>query len=106
MTVSEFTDLALAFPETERHPHFDRTAFKVIRKRTFATLHSTSLSANIVLTPAQQVEFSELKNPSIFPVQNKWGEKGWTTFELPEIPAEIVQAALELAYQNVMKKSK
>jgi hypothetical protein len=33
MTIREFKELALSFPNTIEAPHFDRTAFKVIDKR-------------------------------------------------------------------------
>jgi hypothetical protein len=98
MTTEAFKDLALAFPGTEAAPHFDRTAFRVVKKRIFATLHEPSQTANIVLTPADQAEFCEMGGGSIFPVPNKWGEKGWTTFDLNRVEADLVQAALEMAY--------
>ena len=104
MTTQAFKLLALSFPGTEDKPHFDRIAFKVIKKRIFATLLEPKQSVNIVLTPSAQSEFCALEEPGIYPVPNKWGEKGWTTFELENVPAEVVQAALELAYEAVLKK--
>ena len=106
MTAETFKSLALSFPGTEEKPHFDRTAFKVIKKRTFATLHEPSQSANIVLTPMEQSEFCEIEPNRIYPVANKWGEKGWTTFDLEYVSSEVVQAALELAYEAIFKKKK
>ena len=93
--------MALDFPGTEERPHFDRAAFKVIKRRTFATLHEASRSANLVLPLSGQKDFCELGEPGIYPVPNKWGEKGWTTFELDLVSTEVVQAALELAYEAV-----
>ena len=57
MTVKEFKDLALTFPGTEEKPHFDRTAFKVIEKKIFATLHEPRESVNIVLPVKDQEVF-------------------------------------------------
>ncbi|MEO8416618.1 MAG: MmcQ/YjbR family DNA-binding protein [Ginsengibacter sp.] len=57
MTANEFKALALSFPGTIEKPHFDRTAFKVINKRIFATLHEESKSANIVLPLKDQDVF-------------------------------------------------
>lgn len=104
MNNEAFKSLALSFPGTEEKPHFDRTAFRVVKKRIFATLLESKQSANIVLSPAEQLEFCALEEPGIYPVPNKWGEKGWTTFELGNVPEEVVQAALELAYEAVLKK--
>ena len=106
MTANEFKALALSFPGTIEKPHFDRTAFKVINKRTFATLHEESESANIVLPPKDQEVFCAI-NKAVYPVPNKWGTHGWTTFELKKIPYELALDALDTAYKDVMNsKSK
>jgi YjbR len=102
MTATEFQELALAFPGTEAAPHFDRKAFKVVKRRTFATLHEPSQTANICLSPVEQTEFCEVGGPGVFPIPNKWGLQGWTTFELKNVMEEVVQAALEAAYGAVM----
>ncbi len=102
MTAAEFKELALAFPGTEAAPHFDRTAFKVVKRRIFASLHEPSQSANICLSPVEQAEFCEVGGPGVFPIPNKWGQQGWTTFELKDVVEEVVQAALEVAYGAVM----
>jgi hypothetical protein len=39
----------------------------------------------------------------IYPVPNKWGEKGATTFELNSVPQHIFMEALLSAYNKVMK---
>jgi len=39
----------------------------------------------------------------IYPVPNKWGEKGATTFELDTVPKEIVREALLSAYHEIIK---
>lgn len=106
MTSKEsFFDMCHSFPGVEQNPHFERTAFKVTGKRIFATYHSPSNSANIVLSPTEQHTFCEYEGGAIYPVPNKWGEKGWTTFELKSIPPELVLEALNLAYE-LAKKSK
>lgn len=99
----KFTELALSFTNTEQAPHFDRTAFKLTGKRTFATLHHASNSANLKLTPQDQSEFCTL-NEFICPVPNKWGEQGWTTFDLANCPEDILKSALESAYFHAKKK--
>ena len=102
MTVKEFKNLALAFPGTEEKPHFDRTAFKVIGKRIFATLHEASESANIVLPIKDQEVFSAM-NKGIYPVPNKWGTHGWTTFELIKITYAMALDALDTAHKEVLR---
>jgi hypothetical protein len=102
MTTADFQALVLSFPGVEAAPHFDRTAFRVIKKRIFASLHEPTQSANIALTPSEQAELCILGGTVIHPLPNKWGEQGWTTFDLPDVAPELVQAALELAYQAVV----
>jgi hypothetical protein len=42
----------------------------------------------------------------VYPLPNKWGENGWTTFEIPKAEREVILAALEVAYQDVIKEKK
>ena len=103
MTSQAFKELALSFPGTEANPHFDRTAFKVTGKRIFATLHEESATANLKLTPVDQSVFSDFGKKAVYPVPNKWGLQGWTTFELKKIPEGLMLDALDTAYQEVVK---
>jgi hypothetical protein len=102
MTVQQFRKLALSFEGTEENPHFDRAAFKVTGKRIFATLHEKSKTANVMLTPVDQSVFCNFGKGAIYPVPNKWGLKGATTFDLKNISTELMRDALETAYQNVL----
>jgi hypothetical protein len=101
-----FTKLAVSFPGTGQTPHFDRIGFKVMGKRMFATYLEKNNTANIFLTPSEQRVFCKMSVGNIYPVPNKWGEKGATTFELNKVPKEIVQEALLSAYNEVMKSKK
>src|SRR5690606_29790697 len=100
MTATEFSKMAVSFPGVVEHSHFERTAFKVEGKRIFATLHEASNSANLKLSEVDQTVFSTFEGKKIFPVTNKWGLHGWTTFDLGSIPKELVLDALECAYRE------
>ncbi len=104
MTTEQFRTLALSFPGTEEAPHFDRAAFKVIKKRIFATMHEASGTANLKLSPTDQSVFCGFENGAVYPVPNKWGLQGWTTFELKNIPEGLMLDALETAYKAVFNK--
>src|ERR1700751_5068123 len=93
-----FQELALSFPNTEQVPHFERTGFKIIGRRMFATYLEKNNTANIFLTPVEQKLFCRMDKKNIYPVPNKWGEKGATTFELNTIGVELVREALLSAY--------
>lgn len=105
ITNKEFRDLALSFPGTEQNLHFDRQAFKVIKKRIFATIHEPTKSANLKLPLVEQSVFCDFSD-AVYPVPNKWGKQGWTTFELLKVPKELVLDALGIAYTDVMNKTK
>ena len=106
MNSERFRKLALSFPDTEEKPHFKRRAFKVSGKKIFATLLESEVSVNLRLTPNDQAQFCKIGGHSIFPVPNKWGLQGWTTFELTGISEEIVLAALERAFEGSFQASK
>lgn len=105
MTNEDFRQLALSFPGTEEAPHFERRAFKVTGKRIFATLLEQENTANLKLSLKDQQVFCEY-GEEIYPVPNKWGEQGWTTFELPDFPGQLMLTALEAAYNDVVKARK
>ena len=106
MSNTEFATLALSFPGTEEYSHFDRRAFKVTGKRIYATLLEKNQTANLKLTPVDQSIFCEYDSSLIYPVPNKWGKQGWTTFELKKIEHELILDALSAAYGDVLKKKK
>jgi hypothetical protein len=101
ITGESFAKLALSFSGTEQVPHFERIGFKITGKRMFTTYLQKDNTANIFLTPAEQAVFCQM-DEHIYPVPNKWGEKGATTFELNSVPKHIVLEALLSAYNNVI----
>jgi len=91
-----FTQIAMALPGTISAPHFDRTAFKVVR--IFATLAADGLSVNIKFTPDEQ-ELKCMLAPEIFqPIDNGWGRQGWTRMILEAAGADDIKAALAMAH--------
>jgi hypothetical protein len=102
----KFIELALSFPGTEQVPHFERIGFKVTGKRMFATYLSKNNTANMFLTPREQGIFCKMDSGNIYPVPNKWGEKGATTFELNNLPKGIIIEALLSAYNEVVNPKK
>jgi hypothetical protein len=106
MTPQQFRILALSFPQTEEHPHFDRAAFKVTGKTIFATLHEESKTANLMLSPVDQSVFVDFGKGAIYPVPNKWGLKGATTFVLPKVSKALMKDGLETAYQKSLMGKK
>jgi predicted DNA-binding protein (MmcQ/YjbR family) len=106
ITGETFTKMALSLPGTEQAAHFERTGFKVTGKRMFATYLEKDNTANIFLTPVEQSVFCQADAGNIYPVPNKWGLKGATTFNLDKVAKELVMEALLSAYNEVMKPKK
>lgn len=102
MTTGDFKALALSFSNTIEQPHFDRTAFKVVKRRIFATLHEPSGTANVFLTPLDQSTFCLYNKEVVYPVPNKWGLKGATTFVLKKVPRSLMRDALQTAYNDAV----
>ena len=100
MTPTQFEALALSFPNTVASLHFDRTAFKVVNKRIFATLHAESETANLKLSRVDQSVFCLINKEIIYQVDNKWGVQGWTTFNLKKIDGQLMLEALDTAYKE------
>lgn len=98
-----FRRLALSFTGTEEAPHFNRTAFKVTGRRIFATLHEESETANLFLSTTDQQVYTAFDGGFIYPVPNKFGLQGWTTFVLKDLPVELLADALLTAYNDVLK---
>lgn len=106
ITGEMFSKMALSFQGTEQKPHFDRIGFAVIGKRMYASYLAANNTANVFLTPKEQSVFCKMDRTNIYPVPNKWGEKGATTFDLNKVDREFVMEALLSAYQAVLKPKK
>jgi len=103
VTEEAFRKMALSLPGSETMPHFEKIGFKVVGKRMFATYLQKENTANIFLTPAEQAVFCQMDAKNIYPIPNKWGENGATTFDLNQVPKEFVMEALLSAYNEVIK---
>lgn len=103
ITEKTFIALALSFPGTEQCAHFERIGFKVPGKRIFVTYLDTNNTANIFLTPGEQALFCKMDKKNIYPVPNKWGAKGATTFVLDKVKKELVAEALLSAYNELLQ---
>lgn len=103
-TAAEFHRTALSLEGTTQAPHFDRTAFKVAR--IYATLAADGRTANLKFAPDEQ-ELKCVVAPDTFaPVPNAWGRQGWTTATLARLSAPELKAALVMAWQHALPKTR
>ncbi|MCF8239118.1 MAG: MmcQ/YjbR family DNA-binding protein [Saprospiraceae bacterium] len=97
MTGDEFRVLALGLSDAIELPHFDRTSFR-IRNKIFATLAQDQGLACLMLKPEDQDVFVAMGKDAVYPVPNKWGEKGATYMDLKSADPGLVVDALQAAY--------
>jgi hypothetical protein len=98
-----FRQLALSFPYTTEEPHVHLASFRV-EKRKFATLDEENNRACLLLNLPDQAVFSDYDRTIIYPVPNKFGNEGFTYFELSKVPKSLLYNALELAYNRIIEK--
>ncbi len=101
--IETFKKIALSFQGTEERLHFDRIAFKVRDRKIFATLHEKSQTANIIFSKNDQSVYCSFDETAVYPVPNKFGLQGWTTFELKKVPIELISDALVTAYRIIIE---
>jgi hypothetical protein len=99
----QFTKIALAFPEVEELPHFEKRSFRV-KKKIFATLNMPFQRACVKLSEIDQSVFSSIGDNILYPVPNKWGKQGWTNIDLTKIELEMLEDVLKTAYIEVAPK--
>ncbi len=100
VSVETVRQLALSFPETDEHPHFDRKAFRV-KKKIFATLDEKRKRVMVKLSTSEQSVFCSFDNSVIYPVPGGWGLKGATYIELSKVRRSMFKDALTTAYCTV-----
>jgi len=99
-----FQNLALSFPGTEEHPHFEKKSFRV-KKKIWATLNILNHQVCLKLSPIDQSVFCVYDRAIIYPANNKWGQHGWTMVELSKIKKAMLKDIAVTAYKEVAGKN-
>ena len=100
LSVEEVRKFALSFPETDEHPHFEKTAFRV-KKKIFATLSEKDMTVSLKLSLAEQSVFCAFDKSVIYPVPGGWGKMGYTLVNLKKVRKTMFRDALTVAWCNV-----
>ena len=95
--------LALALPEAEEQPHFDKPSFRV-RGKIFATLSAPDARVTLKLAPADQMALTMLNGDAIRAVEGYWGRRGWTEVKLEGTHAEELKGLLLQSWRLVAPK--
>lgn len=96
-----FRELALSFANVVELPHFEATSFR-INGKIFASLEVDKAKACLKFSLEDQTQFCSY-DKAIYPVDNNWGQKGWTYIDIHNIREELIVDALECAYKEVTK---
>ena len=99
MTSDQFRQMAMMHAGSTEAPHFDRTSFRV-KNKIYATMMEKEHLVCLMLTPEDQDIFVTLGKPAVYPVPNKWGEKGATYVRLHEASPLLLEDALLVAYSK------
>ena len=103
MTRDDALSLALALPEAEAHPHFDRMAVKVLKGRILATF-GAGCDMNVKLTADEQELFVESAPEAVSVIAGGWGRMGWTRVELSQADRPLVLSLLHAGWRNAAPK--
>lgn len=103
VTLDTIRQLALKLPEVTEEPHFEKISFRV-KNKIFATYNPKTQNAVIKLSLADQDFFSCASKKAMYPVENKWGQQGWTNVDLINMPPEILEDVVQRAYCIVAPK--
>lgn len=106
MTPDDFRSLALALDGATESAHMGHPDFRCVG-RIFASLaYPDEAFAMVKLTPEQQASVMKIAPQVFTPCAGAWGRQGNTNIHLPAATPEIVQPALEAAWQNIAASPK
>lgn len=104
MMPATFRRIALSLPEVTEGSHFSNADFRIAGK-IFATLALEHQGYGVLLLTRDQQAGMVQDAPEIFSaVPGGWGEKGATRVSLAKVPADILQAALHIAWSRKAPK--
>jgi hypothetical protein len=96
--------LAMALPGTVEMDHFGMPSFRV-KNKIFSTLWITENRMMVKLSPIDQSVFHSFDPTVFYPVPNKWGLKGATFVELAKVRQDMLEDALNTAWQAAVLKN-
>jgi predicted DNA-binding protein (MmcQ/YjbR family) len=99
VTFKALQKMALSFPGATEQPHFDKTSFRA--GKIFATYDEKKDRAVVMLSLPEQDVFCLIDKAVIYPVPNKWGDKGATIVEMKLIDKKLLEGLLKSAYETI-----
>ena len=105
LSIKKVYEIARAIEGVTKKDHFGGDAF-VANGKIFATVWSKTDTVNLMLNIEQQKRFLSIDGEGFVALNNAWGRKGATCAQLKFIEISDFENALEVAFNNTMKKSK
>ena len=106
VNIDQARQIAISQPDVEEFDHFGRPAFRIKKKRVFATLWPAENRMMVKLTPIDQSVFHSFDQAIFYPVPNKWGLGGATLVELSEVRLDMLEDAIRTAWETANKPTK
>ncbi|PJZ48771.1 MmcQ/YjbR family DNA-binding protein [Leptospira saintgironsiae] len=103
ISLDKIRKLALALPEAKEEPHFEKISFRV-RKKIFATVDQENKKIVLKFDTNDQDFFSAASKGSVYPIENKWGQQGWTCVEMKSTDLVLFKDMLVVSYCGVAPK--
>jgi hypothetical protein len=101
MTEAEFRKIALSLPETIEKSHIAHPDFRVKGGKIFATLGYPERGCGVLILTADQQGELIGRYPNMFePVKGGWGKRGSTQVLLDAARPEVIESAMNMAWQN------
>lgn len=104
VNIEQASEIALSQPDAEEFDHFGRPAFRIKKKRVFATLWPAENRMMVKLTPIDQSVFQSFDPAIFYPVPNKWGLGGATFVELSKVRRDMLEDAIRIAWETANTK--
>ena len=102
VSIATAKQMALSLPGTEEKDHFGMPSFRA-NNRIFSTLRINERRMMVKLSPIDQSVFYAFDPTVFFPVPNKWGLNGATFVELDKVRPDMLEDALNIAWQATAK---
>lgn len=103
ISLDKVRKLALALPGTNEEPHFEKISYRV-NKKIFATVDQENKKIVLKFDLNDQDFFSLAAKGSVYPIENKWGQQGWTCVEMKSTDLALFEDMLVVSYCNVAPK--
>lgn len=103
ISLEKLRTLALALPEAKEAPHFEKISFRV-KNRIFAAVDPKSNIVTLKFDQNDQDFFCSASKGAAYPVDNKWGQQGWTSVDMKSVNLALFKDMIIISYCGAASK--